>query len=163
MTSDTAPTSLADRRPGCYNCDQDADPASLAPWEAVHRDGLWRVALAYDTSMPGWLVVVPTRHVESLHEVSEDDAAALGRVLRAVSAALVEVTGCVKTYVMLFAEAEGFAHLHVHVVPRPADLAGEHLGPRVFAHLGVPPEKQVSVQARSDLAAALGAVLARRG
>ena len=34
---------------------------------------------------------------------------------------------------MLFAEAEGFGHLHVHVVPRMPDFESEALGPRVFA------------------------------
>ena len=36
---------------------------------------------------------------------------------------------------MLFAEAEGFGHLHVHVVPRMPDFEPEVLGPRVFAYL----------------------------
>lgn len=147
--------------PGCYNCDQTADPDSLAPWERVHEEGLWRAALAFDSSLPGWLVIVPQRHVEGLHEVTAQDAAVLGSLLQRLSVALVEVTGCVKTYVMLFAEAEGFAHLHVHLVPRPADLPPEHRGPKVFAHLGVPPEEQPSVRERNDLAAAIRTVLAR--
>ena len=36
---------------------------------------------------------------------------------------------------MLFAEAEGFGHLHVHVVPRMPDFESDVLGPRVFAYL----------------------------
>lgn len=160
--NDTQPvTGRPDLLPGCYNCDRIADPSSLAPWEQVHVEGLWRVALAFDSSMPGWLVVVPQRHVEGLHEVSSEDAAVLGSLLHRLSVALVEVTGCVKTYVMLFAEAEGFAHLHVHLVPRPADLPAEHRGPRVFAYLGAAPDQQVSTEERNELTAALAAVLTR--
>ncbi len=104
---------------------------------------------------------MPQRHVEGLHEVTAQDAAVLGSLLQRLSVALVEVAGCVKTYVMLFAEAEGFAHLHVHLVPRPADLPPAHRGPGVFAHLGVPPDQQPSVEQRNQLAAAIQAVLAR--
>lgn len=152
-------TTPPDLVPGCYNCEHGGEGS--APWQRVHEEGLWRVALALDSSLPGWLVVVPQRHVEGLHEVSPDDAAVLGRLLQRASAALVEVTGCVKTYVMLFAEAEGFAHLHVHVVPRAADLPPEHRGPKVFAYLDAPADQQPSEHDRDELAAALGAVLTR--
>jgi hypothetical protein len=46
------------------------------------------------------------------------------------------VTGCEKTYVALFAEAEGFRHVHFHVTPRHADLDRGLRGPRVFGLLG---------------------------
>lgn len=39
---------------------------------------------------------------------------------------------------MLFAEAEGFAHLHLHVVPRMADLEPALRGPGVLKHLEGP-------------------------
>ena len=62
--------------------------------------------------------MLPRRHILALDELSHAEAAALGPLLRAVTAALREVTGCAKTYVALFAEAEGFGHVHFHVVPR---------------------------------------------
>src|SRR5947209_9255974 len=116
---------------GCYACQQDV--AGDLP-DRVWVDDRWRVVHAFDSALPGWLVVLPRRHVHGVHQLGAEEAAGLGELLRAVSTALVEVTGCVKTYVMLFAEAEGFEHLHVHVVPRHADLADEHRGPRVFAY-----------------------------
>ena len=82
----------------------------------------WRVAHAFGTSLPGWLVVLPRRHVIALDELTAEEAADLGPLLRALTAALREVLGCSKTYVALFAEAEGFAHIHFHVVPRSPDL-----------------------------------------
>ena len=73
----------------------------------------------------------PAWHVIALDELSPAEAAALGPVLRAVTSALREVTGCAKTYVALFAEAEGFGHVHFHVVPRHADLDPQLRGPRI--------------------------------
>jgi diadenosine tetraphosphate (Ap4A) HIT family hydrolase len=34
------------------------------------------------------------------------------------------------------AEATGHSHVHVHIVPRQADLAENLLGPQIFALLG---------------------------
>lgn len=59
--------------------------------------------------LPGWLVLLPRRHVVALDEMATDAAAELGPLLRAANSALREVLGCQKTYVALFAEAEGFA------------------------------------------------------
>ena len=66
--------------------------------------------------------MLPLRHVLALDGLSHAEAAALGLLLRAVTAALREVSGCAKTYVTLFAEADWFGHVHFHVVPRPAGL-----------------------------------------
>ncbi len=60
---------------------------------------------------------------------------------------------------MLFAGAEGFSHLHFHIVPRHRNLPPEHRGPAVFALLGVPQAEQVSEVDRDVLAAQLHAAL----
>ncbi|GHO79081.1 hypothetical protein KSD_68520 [Ktedonobacter sp. SOSP1-85] len=36
---------------------------------------------------------------------------------------------------MCFAEGKGFPHVHIHMVPKPADLPDEHKGPRIFERL----------------------------
>jgi len=82
-------------------------------------------------------VLVPGRHVEGLHHLDHDEAEGLGRLLRRASAAVVEVTGCQRTYVMLFGKLESFNHLHVHIVPRYEDLPVEHRRLAVFAYLAV--------------------------
>ncbi|HTZ24987.1 MAG TPA: HIT family protein [Streptosporangiaceae bacterium] len=107
--------------------------ADLPPRERIYLGAHWRVAHASGTAQPGWLVVLPRRHVIALDELSRAEAAALGPVLRAATSALREVTGCAKTYVALFAEAEGFGHVHFHVIPRHADLDPQLRGPRIFA------------------------------
>jgi diadenosine tetraphosphate (Ap4A) HIT family hydrolase len=109
----------------------------------------WRVAHDFNSSLAGWLAVVPTRHVEALDKLTPIEAGTLGRLLRDASVALKTVTGCAKTYVMLFAEAEGFAHLHLHVVPRSDDLPEKYRGPAVLEYLKGPPLGDLQ---RDDLA-----------
>ena len=142
---------------GCYPCDQQA-AASLPPREAILRTEHWRVAHAFDSALPGWLVLLPTRHVTTFTELSEPAAGELGAVVRRMSAALETVTGCVKTYLMQFSEAEGFSHLHLHLVPRMADQPEEVHGPRIFAYLGADESSRVPAAEQDRLALALRAV-----
>ncbi|MGB6455345.1 MAG: hypothetical protein WBH47_12765 [Streptosporangiaceae bacterium] len=72
------------------------------------------------------------------------------------------VLGCQKTYVAQFAEAEGFAHVHFHVVPRPPDLARDLRGPRIFQLLGVADETRVGEDEMNRLADELSAQLGRQ-
>jgi diadenosine tetraphosphate (Ap4A) HIT family hydrolase len=138
----------------CYACSQSGPEAPFR--ERLVRQGGWRVAHDFNSSLEGWLVLAPLRHVLALAELTADEAATLGDLLWRASVALEAVTGCEKTYVMLFAEAEGFAHLHVHVVPRMADQPEDRRGADVFGYLkdgrALPPERRDEI-ARSLLAA----------
>ncbi|MGI3786628.1 MAG: hypothetical protein ACRYG2_38275 [Janthinobacterium lividum] len=62
---------------------------------------------------------------------------------------------------MLFAEAEGFNHLHLHIVPRHSDLSLERQGPGVFAYLGSPEAQRVPEDERDALASRLREALIR--
>jgi diadenosine tetraphosphate (Ap4A) HIT family hydrolase len=66
-----------------------------------------------------------------------------------------DLTGCEKTYVALFAEAEGFSHVHFHVVPRHAGLRG----PRVFGLMGGDPARHVPDSQMDQLSRRLAAAL----
>ena len=120
--------------PGCFPCDQQA-AAIRPPREDVLHTDHWRVVHAFNSTLPGWLVLLPTRHVTSFTQVPPEAADELGGLLRRLSSALEVVTGCVKTYLMQFSEAEGFSHLHLHLVPRAPDHPDGARGPRVFAYL----------------------------
>lgn len=89
----------------CYSCRETArsDPP---PWQSIYRDEYRRLCHSFNSSLPGWLVAVPTRHVTAIHELTSEEAAALGPILHRSSVALRSVTGCTKTYVIRFAEAE---------------------------------------------------------
>lgn len=122
------------RAPGCFPCDQQAK-ISLPPREDVVHTDSWRVAHALNSTLPGWLVLLPTRHVESFTELTPQAADELGGLICRLATALEAVTGCVKTYLMQFSEAEGFYHLHLHLVPRLPDQPEDARGPRVFSYL----------------------------
>lgn len=135
----------------CYACDQSGPDAPFR--ERFVREGGWRVAHDFNSSLEGWLILAPLRHVHALDELTADEATALGNLLRKASIALKTVTGCQKTYVMLFAEAEGFAHLHVHLVPRMADLPDDRRGPDVFGYLKA--GEPVALARRDEIAESL--------
>ncbi|GIH15357.1 HIT family protein [Rugosimonospora africana] len=143
----------------CVSCAGNDRFDTLPPRERVAADAEWRVAHALDSALPGWLVLLPRRHVESIAELTDAEAASLGVWQVRLSRALREVTGCPKTYVVQFAESERFHHVHFHVVPRAADPPGDRRGVGVFGYLGAPAEQQVSERRRDELAGALAAHL----
>lgn len=145
--------------PGCYSCDQLA-AASVPPREDVIHTGHWRVAHAFNSTLRGWLVLLPTRHVTSFTGLTPDAADELGGLVHRLSAALEAVTGCVKTYLMQFSEAEGFSHLHLHLVPRHADHPEETQGPRVFAYMTDDQAQWLPATERDTIALSLRAALA---
>ncbi|MEO5711416.1 MAG: HIT family protein [Nocardioidaceae bacterium] len=124
----------SDLVPGCFSCDQQSS-TTPAPREDVVRIGHWRVVHAFNSTLPGWLVLLPTRHIESFTDLTPEAADELGGLVRRLGLALAAVTGCVKTYLMQFSEAEGFSHLHLHLVPRLPDQPEELRGPKVFGYL----------------------------
>ncbi|WP_223198814.1 HIT family protein [Solihabitans fulvus] len=144
---------------GCFSCANNDRFDELPASELVATDEHWRVARAINTALPGWLVLVPRRHVTTLAELTDAEAAGLGLWQIRLSRALHAVTGCVKTYVVQFAEAAGFAHVHFHVVPRPPELPEELRGPRVFGLLGRPEAEHVPAGLADELAGRLRAHL----
>ncbi|MGC0316293.1 HIT family protein [Kitasatospora acidiphila] len=143
----------------CYSCARTAVLDELPPRERVAVDEHWRVAHAFGAGLLGWLVLQPRRHVLSIAELNDDEAAALGHWQVRLSRALTAETGCRKVYVAQFAEAPGFGHVHFHLVPRPPELAQELRGPRVFGLLG--DEAGPSERERDEFALRLGARLGR--
>jgi diadenosine tetraphosphate (Ap4A) HIT family hydrolase len=142
----------------CYACRNTQSP-SLPPRERVAHTDHWRVAHAFDTDLPGWLVLLPTRHITSIADLDPEAAAELGPLLHQLSVALRDEVGCLKTYVMQFSEAEGYTHVHFHLVPRMTDQPVDHRGPRVFAHLGHADPDRVSKSDQDALALRLRARL----
>jgi diadenosine tetraphosphate (Ap4A) HIT family hydrolase len=113
--------------------------------------------------MLGWLVVIPRRHVEGPHELNAVEAAALGPLLQQASQALVNVLGCSKTYVIMFAETPGFTHLHFHVVPRDAQLPTRLRGTNVFEFMRKPEADWVPLEQQRELVLRLRAASGDRG
>jgi diadenosine tetraphosphate (Ap4A) HIT family hydrolase len=137
---------------GCLVCDENARLSSLSPRERIAADQYWRAAHAFGTGVPGWLVLLPLRHVTTIAELTDAEAAVLGQWQVRLSRALHAVTGCAKIYVAQFAEADGFAHVHFHIIARMGDLAEERRGPKVFSMLGQPEGQDVSIAQRDEIA-----------
>ena len=138
----------------CLTCELIArrDTGDAPLWDNIHRTAHWDLVHSYNTSLPGWLVLVARRHITAIDELTDEEAAELGVLLRRASAALREVVGCVKTYVVQFAEQAEHPHVHFHVIPRMADQPAERRGPRVFDYLGVPDAERVSEEQMNAIA-----------
>ena len=145
----------------CFNCEQGTHLDELPVRDRVYVGEHWRIVHAW-SALPGWLVVISRRHVLGLGELSVDEAADLGQVLRAGSAALESVVGCAKTYVVLYAEVPGFDHLHVHLVPRMPDLDPGYQGSGIFQLLKRPESEWVPAEERDRLGTEINAELTRR-
>jgi diadenosine tetraphosphate (Ap4A) HIT family hydrolase len=125
----------------------------IAPlWDRIYRTNFWDVVHNYQTSLPGWLVLVVRRHIEAIDELTVEEAIELGILLRQVSSALKETTGCVKTYVIQFAEMAEHPHVHFHIVPRMANLPENRRGTNVFRYSGVSEEERVSEEMMNEIA-----------
>jgi len=79
----------------------------------------------------GHTLVVPKEPAETLDELSEESAAALGRVLPRLCRAVIEATG-VRHYNVL--ENNGRSahqmvpHVHFHIIPKPSEREGLGVG-----------------------------------
>jgi len=139
----------------CKTCELIArrDGGGAPPWDSILRTPYWDVVHNYDTSLPGWLCLVVRRHLASIDELSETEAVELGQLIQRTSAALKQVVGCVKTYVLQFAEHEEHRHVHFHVVPRMGDQPEDRKSTKIFGYLGVPPEQRVGDDEMNEISA----------
>ena len=130
----------------CHTCELTArrDKGEAPLWDNIFRTQYWDLVHSYNTSLPGWLVLVARRHLAAIDEMSAAEAAELGGLLQQVSASLKQVTGCQKTYVMQFAEHPQHPHVHFHVVPRLNEQPETHRGPRVMKYLQVTEDEYVT-------------------
>lgn len=141
----------------CYSCQHHASD-DRPPREEVVLTEHWRAVHAFNSSLPGWLVLVPLEHVFSFTDLSADAMSELGTLVGRLSSGLHEVLGCTKTYLMQFSEAPGFSHLHVHLVPRMPDQPADRLGPGIFGYLGPDESAWVPTEEMDRIAVAVGQV-----
>jgi len=137
--------------PECVTCAlvRRRDEGDAPAWDRIRRTPNWDIVHAFGTAIEGWMVLVVRRHITAVAEMTGNEAAELGPLIKEVSRAIQAVVGCDKTYVVQFAEHRDHPHVHIHVIPRARDLPHEHQGPRIFSLLGVPGERTVP-EARMD-------------
>ena len=141
----------------CKTCELIAarDAGTAPPWDRIIRTEYWDIVHANDTSLLGWMCLVVRRHIAAIDELTEAEARELGGLLRKLSAFLKHDRGCLKTYVMQFAEHPDHPHVHFHMVPRSPEMPADHRGANVFAYLGVDDSDRVTEPEMNALAARL--------
>lgn len=130
----------------CLSCLSLSGERRIAPGPVIYEGTHWVVEHAYPTTHLGWLVIVSKRHIEALHELSKEAFQELAEVEYKLVQVMHMDRAVEKEYLMCFAESEGFHHVHIHVVPKPADLPADLRGPRVFGLLAVDEEHVIPAQ-----------------
>jgi len=119
----------------CYTCLAQSGERPIFPEGRITSGTFWTVGHGFPVGMKGWLVIVLKRHIEALHQVTSEEFQELSELIERLSKALRELLNCEKEYLMCFAEAEHFNHIHFHLVAKPAHLPSELKGPKIFAML----------------------------
>src|SRR5438477_13205439 len=109
----------------CYTCKSISGERRISPGPTIYTGEHWLVEHAYPCGIKGWLVIVLRRHVEALHELSSAEFSELSELVEKTVRVVREHFACDKEYVACFAEAEGFNHVHVHVIAKPHNLPQE--------------------------------------
>ena len=101
------------------------------PCSEVYEDDKVVAFLDINPLSVGHTLVVPKEPAETLDHLSDESAAALGRVLPRLCRAVIAATG-VKEYNVLENNGTGahqaIAHVHFHIIPKPNSREGLGIG-----------------------------------
>jgi histidine triad (HIT) family protein len=101
------------------------------PCNKVYEDEKVLAFLDINPLSEGHVLVVPKEPAETLDRLSDESAAAVGRVLPRLCRAVVAATG-VKEYNVLEnngqAAHQAIAHVHFHIIPKPNSREGLGVG-----------------------------------
>jgi histidine triad (HIT) family protein len=101
------------------------------PCNKVYEDEKVLAFLDINPLSEGHVLVVPKEAAETLDRLSDESAAAVGRVLPRLCRAVVAVTG-IKEYNVLENNGQGahqaIAHVHFHIIPKPGPREGLGVG-----------------------------------
>jgi len=105
-----------------------------APGGVIYEDEYWMVDHSVSPVMlRGFLIIKLKRHCEHLAELTPEEAAAFGPIMRNTCLAISQVFKPVKVYVCSFGEA--VKHIHFYVIPRTPDMPAGSLP--VLMHLRI--------------------------
>ena len=128
----------------CLTCLSLSGERRISPGPYIYEGINWVVDHAYPTTHLGWLVILPKRHVEALHELTREEFQELAEIQYKLVQVIGSDSSIQKEYLMCIAEGEGFHHIHFHVVPK--DLPAHLKGPRIFALLTVDRQHAIPAQ-----------------
>ncbi len=122
----------------CKTCASLSGVHRISPGEAIYNGEYWVLEHTYPVKVRGWLVLVLKRHAAALHELTVQEFSELQELTPKIVSILHAHFRCTKEYIICLAEAPGHEHVHVHFIPRAADLAVEFRGAKIFGLIGVP-------------------------
>jgi histidine triad (HIT) family protein len=119
-----------EKPPACFVCEKHR-LGSAADGGILYEDDLVYAGHAHGrtNAYRGWLVVEPQRHAPALGDLSDDEAAAIGRLANRLARVLKDVTHAEHVYAFVF--GDGVPHLHVHLAPRYPNTPHEFWGARL--------------------------------
>jgi diadenosine tetraphosphate (Ap4A) HIT family hydrolase len=79
----------------------------------------------------------PQKACRGIHDLTREEFQELADIQYRLAQVMRFRASIEKEYMMCFAEAEYFHHIHVHFVAKPEDLPQEAKGPRIFSYLNV--------------------------
>ena len=101
------------------------------PCHKVYEDEWVLAFLDIGPLCEGHTLVIPKEAVATLDKLSDDAAAAIGRVLPRLSRALMQATGATDFNILQnngAAAHQAVAHVHFHIIPKYADGKGLGIG-----------------------------------
>ena len=141
----------------CFICVKQSQ-GDAAEGGVLYEDDLVYVGHLHTMGAPevyrGYLMVETKRHVPGLGDLSDEEAAAVGRMMNRAAGALKTCAGAEHVYAFVF--GGGVPHLHVHLAPRYPDTPSEYWGTRLKQWPDAP---KVDVGAMRDLVESLRACL----
>jgi histidine triad (HIT) family protein len=105
--------------------------AGQIPCHKVYEDDRVLAFLDINPLSTGHTLVIPKEPAETMDQLSDESAAALGRVLPRICRAVIAITG-VDQYNVLenngSAAHQAIAHVHFHIIPKPNSIQGLGVG-----------------------------------
>jgi len=135
----------------CLSCKSLSGEKRISPGPTIYDGKYWVVEHAYPIKLLGWLVIVLKRHLEAIHGLTNEEMLELCKLTTKTIKVLHSELKTEKEYVSCFAEAEGFHHIHFHVVPVNNNYPDENRGAKSFGLLthseeeSIPKEKIIEL------------------
>lgn len=101
------------------------------PCHKVYEDEHVLAFLDINPLSPGHTLVIPKEPRAQLHELSDESAAAIGRVLPRIARAVLKATGATAYNVLQnngLAAHQAVFHVHFHIIPKTDDGKGLGIG-----------------------------------
>lgn len=98
----------------------------------LYQSEHWLLRHSSETNIEGYLILEARRHILDFSQASTDELAAYGPLLATAMKAIRKVVSPERVYT--FSLAEAVPHLHVHLIPRSAEMPRAWKGRGILAY-----------------------------